>query len=110
MGATFEQTAERAYQRFVDRGRAHGHDVEDWVAAERDLATYDLVLLTPGAGIIEVLRELRDVTGIGLRELKDLIEAGPLTILQARPLAEAEALGERMRAWGARVVVRADTQ
>jgi hypothetical protein len=32
-----QEIAARAYQRFVERGGAHGHDVEDWLAAEAEL-------------------------------------------------------------------------
>src|SRR5437867_3667885 len=106
MGATFDQVAARAYQRFVERGCEHGHDVEDWLTAEHELATYEVVLLDPGAGIIEVLRELRELTGLGLREIKDSIEAGPLTIRRAAPFAEAETIRQRMQTWGAQVEVR----
>jgi ribosomal protein L7/L12 len=106
MPATLDQIAAHAYQRFVARGGEHGHDVEDWLAAERELATYEVVLLSPGASMIELLRELRDVTGLELRELKDRIERGPLTIQREAPFAEAEALRERLQAIGARLAVR----
>src|SRR5262249_28846889 len=69
MAATLDQIAARAYQRFVERGCEHGHDVEDWMAAERELARYEIVLEAPGSNLIEVLRELRDVTGMELRVL-----------------------------------------
>lgn len=36
---TYEQIAARAYERFAERGFQHGHDVEDWLGAERDLGT-----------------------------------------------------------------------
>lgn len=34
-----ERVAERAYQRFEERGREHGHDVEDWLEAEREVSS-----------------------------------------------------------------------
>jgi ribosomal protein L7/L12 len=101
MGTTFDQIAARAYQRFVERGCEHGHDVEDWIAAERELARYQIVLLAPGSNLIEVLRELRDVTGMELRELKDRLDAGRFTVRRAAPLDEAEAIRERLQAVGA---------
>ncbi|HJZ84879.1 MAG TPA: ribosomal protein L7/L12 [Polyangia bacterium] len=106
MTAPPEQIAARAYQRFIERGCEHGHDVEDWLAAEGELATYEVVLLASGASMIEVLRELRALTGMGLREIKDAIDAGPLTIARSAPLADAEAIRDRMQAWGASIEVR----
>jgi hypothetical protein len=35
---TYDEVAQRAYERFVERGQQHGHDVEDWLSAERELA------------------------------------------------------------------------
>ena len=32
-----DEVAQRAYERFIARGRQHGHDVEDWLSAEREL-------------------------------------------------------------------------
>lgn len=101
MAATLDQISARAYQRFVERGCEHGHDVEDWIAAERELARYQIVLESPGSNLIEVLRELRDVTGMELRELKDRIDAGRLMLRRAAPIDEAEAIRERLQAVGA---------
>jgi len=105
MAATLDQIAARAYQRFVERGCEHGHDVEDWVAAERELLRYQIVLRAPGSNLIEVLRELRDVTGMELRELKDRIDAGRFTVRRAAPSDEAEAIRERLQALGAELTV-----
>jgi ribosomal protein L7/L12 len=106
MAATLDQIAARAYQRFLARGGEHGHDVDDWVASERELATYEVVLLSPGGSMIELLRELRDVTGLELRELKDRIERGPLVIRRQAHIDEAEAILERLHAIGAELALR----
>ena len=105
MAATLDQIAARAYQRFLARGGEHGHDVEDWVASERELLTYEVVLLSPGGNMIELLRELRDVTGLELRELKDRIERGPIVLLRRAHFDEAEAIRERLHALGAELVM-----
>jgi large subunit ribosomal protein L7/L12 len=105
MAPTLDQIAARAYQRFVERGCEHGHDVEDWIAAERELARYQIVLDAPGSNLIEVLRELRDVTGMELRELKDRIDAGRFMVRRAATSGEAEAIRERMQALGAQLTI-----
>jgi len=105
MAANFDQIAARAYQRFVARGCEHGHDVEDWLASERELLRYQIVLEKPGSNLIEVLRELRDLTGMELRELKDRIDAGRLTLRRAAAFEEAEAIRERMQTLGAQLTV-----
>jgi hypothetical protein len=38
---TYEQIAEAAYHRYVQRGRQHGHDFDDWIDAERSLRAHD---------------------------------------------------------------------
>lgn len=106
MAATLDQIAARAYQRFLARGGEHGHDVEDWLASERELATYEVVLVSPGESVIELLRELRELTDLTLRELKDAIEQGPLVIGREVPLEEAEQLRARLQALGARLLVQ----
>src|SRR5689334_12843601 len=106
MAATLDQIAARAYQRFLARGGEHGHDVEDWMAAERELASYEVVLLSPGDSLIELLRELRDMTDLSLLELKDAIERGPLLIRRDARFDEVEQLRVRLQAVGAQVSVR----
>ena len=107
MAATLDQIAARAYEHFLARGGEHGHDVEDWMASERELATYEVVLLSPGESMIELLRELRDLTGLELRELKDRIERGPLVIRREASFDETESIRERLQAIGAELAVRA---
>ena len=97
--------AARAYERFLARGGEHGHDVEDWLASERELATYEVVLVSPGESLIELLRELRDVTDLTLRELKDAIERGPLVIRRDARFEEAEQIRLRLQGVGARLLV-----
>lgn len=38
---TYEQIAEAAYHRYLQRGRQHGHDFDDWIDAERSLRAHD---------------------------------------------------------------------
>jgi ribosomal protein L7/L12 len=110
MEITQEQIAARAYERFVERGGEHGHDVEDWLAAKADLQRgwqlYDVELIDPGARRIEVVRTIRDVTGMGLRDIEDVVDAPPGRLWRTS-LADAEGLKRRLEDLGARVTLRA---
>jgi ribosomal protein L7/L12 len=112
---TNEQIAARAYERFVARGREHGHDVEDWLAAEADLKRgrakaretfYDVVLLDPGSGVIEVVRLIREMTGMALPEVKSLIDARPRAIKRALELKDAESMRRVLEKHGARIELK----
>jgi large subunit ribosomal protein L7/L12 len=117
---TNEMIAARAYERFLARGGEHGHDVEDWLAAEAELKapskvsaaagvsrSYDVVLVDPGPNPIEVMRAIRDATGLTITDVKTLIDARPRPIKNAQPLKNAEELRNRLQKFGARVEVRA---
>jgi ribosomal protein L7/L12 len=109
MEITKEQIALRAYERFVARGGEHGHDLEDWIAAEADLRAsmrFDVVLLAPGAKEIEVMRTIRDLTNLPLRAIKTAMESAPRTIKRAATQRTAEMLRSRLEKLGARVDVR----
>jgi ribosomal protein L7/L12 len=67
---------------------------------------YDLVLVSPGQGVIDVVRRIRDVTGMSLRDVKDAVDRPPWTVRQAVPFAEAEALRQELEEVGAQVEVR----
>jgi ribosomal protein L7/L12 len=71
-----------------------------------DSGAYDLVLVSPGAQLIAVIRELRDATGLDLRDVKALVDACPQTIELALPRADADALRRRLESAGARVDLR----
>ena len=63
-----ERIALRAYERFLARGGEHGHDVEDWLAAEAELKEYDVILVEPGTREIELVRTIRDITGMSIAQ------------------------------------------
>ncbi len=103
---TLDRIAARAYQRFVARGGEHGHDLEDWLAAEAELAPHDVVLIDPGAREIELVREIRDLTGLSLVVIKSLITDRTRPIKQSVPRQQAEEIQRRLETLGARVEVR----
>lgn len=75
-------------------------------AATVDTGPYDLVLVDPGLHLIAVIRELRDATGLELRDVKALVDECPRTIELALPRPDADALRARLESAGARVDLR----
>ena len=70
-------------------------------AAEKD--EYDVVLVDVGAKKINVVKEVRTATGLGLKEAKDLVESAPKTIKEAVKKEDAQKLKEALEKVGAKV-------
>jgi ribosomal protein L7/L12 len=102
-----ERIAALAYERFLARGGEHGHDVEDWLAAEAEVASapHRIVLVTPGPNTIELVRLLREITGASLTSVRALVEATPAEITCGR-FADIDDARRSLEALGARVDVR----
>ena len=73
-------------------------------AEEKD--EFDVVLTEVGASKINVIKEVRGITGLGLKEAKDLVEAAPKAIKEAASKAEAEEIKEKLEAAGAKVELK----
>ena len=74
----------------------------DGGAAEEEQTEFDVVLKSPGASKINVIKEVRAITGLGLKEAKDLVEAGG-KIKEGVDKAEAEEVKAKLEAAGAEV-------
>ncbi|MBF0384901.1 MAG: 50S ribosomal protein L7/L12 [Candidatus Omnitrophica bacterium] len=75
-------------------------------APVEEKTAFDVVLKEAGANKIAVIKEVRAVTNLGLKEAKDLVEAAPKTIKEAAPKAEAEELKKKLEAAGAKVELK----
>ncbi len=71
-------------------------------AAEEEKTEFDVVLKNAGASKINVIKEVRGITGLGLKEAKDLVEAGG-KIKEGVDKAEAEDIKGKLEAAGAEV-------
>ncbi|XDA98799.1 50S ribosomal protein L7/L12 [Sulfitobacter sp. LCG007] len=71
-------------------------------AAEEEKTEFDVVLKNAGASKINVIKEVRGITGLGLKEAKDLVEAGG-KIKEGVAKAEAEEIKSKLEAAGAEV-------
>jgi len=67
---------------------------------------FDVILLEAGAQKINVIKEVRAITGLGLKEAKDLVEAGGKAVKEAASKAEAEEIKGKLEAAGAKVELK----
>ena len=73
-------------------------------AEEKD--EFDVILESPGGNKISVIKEVRSITSLGLKEAKDLVEAGGKAVKEAVPKAEAEEIKAKLEAAGATVSLK----
>ena len=67
---------------------------------------FDVVLKSAGANKLAVIKVAREITGLGLKDAKDLVESAPKTIKEAVSKEEAEKIAEQLKAAGAEVEVK----
>ena len=75
-------------------------------AVVEEKTEFDVVLANAGANKIQVIKAIREITGLGLKEAKDLVEAAPKTVKEAAPKADAEALKKKLEEAGAKVELK----
>jgi large subunit ribosomal protein L7/L12 len=74
-------------------------------AADEDVEV-SVVLASPGANKIAVLKEVRALTGLGLKEAKDLVDAAPKPIKEGLKKEDAEAMKKQLEEAGATVEIK----
>jgi len=74
--------------------------------AVEEKTDFDVVLTAIGEKKINVIKEVRAVTGLGLKEAKDLVEGAPNTVKEAAPKAEAEEIKKKLEEAGATVELK----
>ncbi len=73
---------------------------------EEEKTEFDVVLVSAGDKKINVIKEVRAITGLGLKEAKELVESAPKAVKEAVPKAEAEELKKKLEDAGAKVEVK----
>jgi large subunit ribosomal protein L7/L12 len=73
-------------------------------AEEKD--SFDVVLTAAGDQKINVIKEVRGITGLGLKEAKDMVEGAPKTLKEGVKKDEAEAMKTQLEAAGAKVELK----
>ena len=75
-------------------------------AAAEEKTSFDVVLKEAGANKIQVIKVVRDATGLGLKEAKDLVDGAPKTVKEGASKEEAEQIKEKLEAAGASVELK----
>jgi large subunit ribosomal protein L7/L12 len=75
-------------------------------AAAEEKTEFDVVLMDFGAKKIEVIKAVREVTSLGLKEAKDLVESAPKVVKEGVPKAEAEAIKKKFEDAGAKAEIK----
>ena len=70
-------------------------------AAEEEKTEFDVVLKEVGANKLAVIKAVREITGLGLKEAKDMVEGAPKTVKEGVAKDEAEALKAKLTEAGA---------
>jgi large subunit ribosomal protein L7/L12 len=81
-----------------------GGDAGGTAAAEK--TEFDAVLTAAGASKINVIKEVRAITGLGLKEAKDLVEAAPKAVKEGVAKDEAEEIKKKLEEAGATVEIK----
>ena len=75
-------------------------------AAEEEKTEFDVVLKSAGANKIAVIKAVREATGLGLKEAKEVVDGAPKTLKEAVSKDDAEALKAKLEEAGAEVEVK----
>ena len=67
---------------------------------------FDVILKSAGASKLNVIKVVRELTGLGLKDAKDLVEAAPKTIKEAVSKEDADKIAEQLKAAGAEVEIK----
>ena len=76
------------------------------VAAAEEKSEYDVELTEVGAEKVKVIKVVREATGLGLKEAKDLVEAAPKMVKEGASKDEAEDLKKKLEEVGAKVTLK----
>jgi large subunit ribosomal protein L7/L12 len=75
-------------------------------AVVEEKTEFDLVLTEAGANKVSAIKAVREITGLGLKEAKDLVDGAPKAIKEAMPKAEAEAAKKKLEEAGAKAELK----
>jgi len=75
-------------------------------AVVEEKTEFNVVLVEAGANKIGVIKEVRAITGLGLKEAKDLVEAAPKAVKEGASKADAEDIKKKLEAAGAKVELK----
>ena len=74
--------------------------------AAEEKTEFDVILKNAGASKLNVIKVVRELTGLGLKDAKDLVEAAPKTVKEGVAKDEADKIAEQLKAAGAEVEIK----
>lgn len=75
-------------------------------AAEEEKTEFDVELTEVGANKVKVIKVVREVTGLGLKEAKDVVDGAPKVVKQGASKEEAEEIKTKLEAEGAKITLK----
>ena len=75
-------------------------------AAAEEQTEFDVILTDAGAGKINVIKVVREITGLGLKEAKELVDNAPKALKEGVSKEEADSIKEKIEAAGAKVELK----
>ena len=75
-------------------------------AATEEQTEFNVMLLETGANKVSVIKAVREITGLGLKEAKDLVDGAPKAVKEALPKADAEAAKKKLEEAGAKAELK----
>ena len=75
-------------------------------AAAKEKTDFNLVLAEAGANKVGVIKAVREITGLGLKEAKDLVDGAPKVVKEGMPKADAEAAKKKLEEAGAKAELK----
>ena len=85
---------------------AAGGGAAGGAAAAEEQTEFNLVLADVGANKVGVIKAVREITGLGLKEAKDLVDGAPKTVKEAMAKADAEAAKKKLEEAGAKAELK----
>jgi large subunit ribosomal protein L7/L12 len=85
---------------------AAGPAAAEAAPAKEEQTEFDVILAAAGANKINVIKAIREITGLGLKEAKDLVEAAPKTVKEQISKADAEEVKKKLTEAGATVELK----
>ena len=79
---------------------------EGGAAAAEEQTEFDVILTSAGAAKINVIKAVREITGLGLKEAKELVDGAPKAVKEKASKAEAEDIKKKLEEAGAKVEIK----
>ena len=74
--------------------------------AEAEQTAFDVILVSPGQAKLQMVKAVKELTGLGLKEAKELVDGAPSTLKEGLSKAEAENLQKAIEAEGAKIELK----